>query len=75
MNKAPLCQDVKQTAEKPAAHAAGLPMKKDRNVFIIHINIGLVKEKETNAEKEKSACGKIVSVFFSKLFTFKKRTL
>ncbi len=50
-------------------------MKKDRNVFIIHINIGLVKEKETNAEKEKSACGKIVSVFFSKLFTFKKRTL
>lgn len=50
-------------------------MKKDRNVSIIHINTGLVKEKEAKAKKEKSICEKIVSVFFAKLFTFKKRTL
>lgn len=50
-------------------------MKKDRNAFIIHINIELVKEKEAKAKKEKSICKKIVSVFFAKLFTFEKRTL
>ncbi len=70
-----MCQDVKQTAEKPAAHAAESLMKKDRNAFIIHINIELVKEKEAKAKKEKSICKKIVSVFFAKLFTFEKRTL